>query len=139
MTNGNIKGDAVAITEKPDSLRRKVEALRKFAVGRVRQTKDVTDDYTLILDDYGSLILFTAGTDKDFTVPIDLPEGWWCDLIQLGAGTATFIPASGASVDSLTGTEETGGQYGRVRCEVVANSDGESAAAVVSGDLAPAP
>lgn len=139
MANGNIKGDAVAVTETPENLRRKVERIRRFAVGNVRQTKDLTDDYTLVLEDYGSLLLFTSATTKTITVPNSLPEGWWCDLLQLGAQTATFTAATGATVNSLTGTEETGGQYGRVRLEVVANSDGESASAVLSGDLEPAP
>jgi hypothetical protein len=131
----DIRGDAIAITEKPDSLRRKVEFLRKRAVGRVWQTREITDAVTLVLDDYGTLLKFNKGTDFDVTLPIDLPEGWWVVGIQTGAGKATFLPDTGATVESTAATDRTLAQYGRVRIDCISNSDGASAFFVVSGDV----
>src|SRR3546814_2310394 len=90
MANQGVKGDAVAITEKPDTLRRKVEFLRQRSVGGIWQTVDVTAAYTLLQSDWGSLIKYTSASDAVFTVPVDLPEGWWCGVVQLGAWRASF-------------------------------------------------
>lgn len=135
MANENVKGQAIATTEAPDSLRRKLEQLRKFAVGSTRQTKDVTDDYTLLEGDAGTRLQCTAATAKTLTAPNDLPEGWWCEIIQLGAGQFTVTAASGAAVNSTAANDRTSAQYAFARLDVVSNSDGASASYVMSGDL----
>src|SRR3546814_2307266 len=123
MANQGVKGDAVAITEKPDTLRRKVEFLRQRSVGGIWQTVDVTAAYTLLQSDWGSLIKYTSASDAVFTVPVDLPEGWWCGVVQLGAGRASFTPDTGATVNSRVATDRTLDQYSRAWVEVVSNSE----------------
>lgn len=135
MANKNVKGQAITLTEKPDSLRRKLELLRQYMVGGIRQTKDIADDYQISAIDAGVTLLCTNGSAKTLTAPNDLPEGWWCDIIQLGAGQFTVSPASGASVNSTAANDRTSAQYAKARLEVVSNSDGASASYVMSGDL----
>lgn len=135
MANEGIKGQAVTLTESQESLRRKVEQLRQFTVGRISRTQDIGDDYTLLLEDYGSTLLCTNGAAKTLTAPNDFPEGWWCDVIQLGAGQFSLSAASGASVNSTAANDRTSAQYAKARIDVVSNSDGGSAAYVMSGSL----
>lgn len=135
MANENIKGPAVTLTESQQSLRRKVELLRQFSTGRIRQTKDITDAYTLTLEDYGSRLQCTAATAKTLTAPNDLPEGWWCEIVQLGAGQFTVSADTGASVNSTAANDRTSAQYAFARLDVVSNSGGASASYVMSGDL----
>jgi hypothetical protein len=135
MANEGVKGLAVSVTEQPDQLRRKIEFLRQRSVGGIWQTKDVTDDYTPVAGDFGSLILFASATGKTITLSATLPEGWWCGLAQILAGQAIFVPGTGATVNSRAATDRTLDQYSRVWLEVVANSDGQSASYLVSGDV----
>lgn len=135
MANENVKGQAVAITEAADTLRRKVENLRQYAVGKIRQTKDISDDHTLTAGDAGVTLLCTNAMDKTLTAPNDLPEGWWCEVIQTGAGRFTLTAGSGATVNSTAANARSAAQYAKAYVDVVSNSDGVSASYVMSGDL----
>lgn len=135
MANKGAKGLAVTLTESQESLRRKVESLRQFMTGGIRQTVDITDDATLIQAWRGSRLQCTAGTAKTLTAPNDFPEGWWCEIVQLGAGQFTVSAASGASVNSTAANDRTSAQYAVARLDITGNSDGASAAYVMSGDL----
>jgi len=131
----DVRGDAISIIESPDSLRRKVEFLRKQAIRGFSQTKEITDDYEPLSEDAGSLLLFTSATDKTFTVSSGLTLGWWCGIAQLGAGRANFLPGVGATVNSRAASDRTLDQYSRVWLEVVNNADGQSASYLLSGDV----
>ncbi len=47
-------------------------------------------------------------------VPAGLPLGWWCAVIQGGAGQMTFAAAGGVIVASRQGFTKTAGQYALV-------------------------
>jgi hypothetical protein len=135
MTNSDVKGRAVSVNEEPGQLRRKFEFLRQRAIGGIWQTKNIQDDYVPLLSDMGALLLFTSATDKTFTVMNSLPEGWWCGVVQLGAGRANCVADTGATVNSRAASDRTLDQFSRIWLEIVSNSDGLSASCVISGDI----
>ena len=128
-------GPAISISESESDLRRKLQTLQLEAMARMRDSRVVTAGDTILETDRGTVLRFSDGVDGTITLPIDLPEDWRCEMLQLGAGRPTIAPALGANVNALGGTARIVGQYGRVVIEVVSNTTGVAASAVVSGDV----
>lgn len=62
-------------------------------------TKTITaTTYTLLDDDHGYVLLFSAATDIAVTVPAGLPDDFYCGVVPTGLGAVTLGPASGVSL-----------------------------------------
>lgn len=66
-----------------------------------------TSNYTLALSDSGKMIEMNVGTANNLTVPADntvnFPIGMSIDILQVGAGQTTIVPASGVTINRSTG------------------------------------
>lgn len=67
--------------------------------------------YTLSISDYGKVLTFDNSSPVLVTVPIDLPIGFACEIIQIGAGLVTVSPAGGVSLNSFQARVSLAGQY----------------------------
>lgn len=92
------------------------------------------DDYTLTIADLNRCVPIDSGSGEVVTLPEDLPIGFECDVVRLGTGTVTFNTAGGASFVAKTSHDEVGPRYGRVKVLVIANSGGNAAVYLISGD-----
>ena len=74
-----------------------------------------TSNYTLTLEDAGTLITMNAETDLTLTIPaggtINFPIGTEIEVAQFGAGKVTISPESGVTLYSLDGALSLAGQY----------------------------
>jgi hypothetical protein len=70
--------------------------------------------YTWRAEANGLTLVFIAGSAITFTVPVGLPIGMTSKVIQLGAGTITFVAGSGVALNSATGMFTTSAQYAEV-------------------------
>ena len=74
-----------------------------------------TSNYTLTLEDAGTLITMNAETDLTLTIPasstVDFPFGTEIEIAQFGAGKVTISPESGVTLYSLDGALSLAGQY----------------------------
>ena len=74
-----------------------------------------TSNYTLTLEDAGTLITMNAETDLTLTIPasstVDFPFGTEIEIAQFGAGKVTISPESGVTLLSLDGALSLAGQY----------------------------
>jgi len=88
-----------------------------------------TADFTLTAADSGSVIVVNSATTVTITVPSTLSAGFYCQIIQQGAGQVNVV-GSGVSVTSALGTfsRTTGSSIG-----IMLTS---STAAFLSGDTA---
>lgn len=74
----------------------------------------ITNSGNLTLDSSynGKMILSNNASAITYTVPLDLPNGFSCSVLQNGTGITTFDGASGVSVNSYGGLKQIAGQYG---------------------------
>lgn len=128
-------GASIAINETERALRSKLQILQREAVARMWDSRTIAAGETLLEEDRGALLHFSDAVDGSITLPNDLPQDWYCGMIQLGAGRPTIAPDLLSTVNALGGTARIVGQYGRIWIEVMSNPDGASASAVVSGDV----
>lgn len=72
--------------------------------------------YTLVLADRGKLITCSNASANTVTVPqnssVALPIGSVITVMQLGAGTTSFVQGTGATIISRGGLLNLAGQYG---------------------------
>lgn len=90
--------------------------------------------YTVQTSDAGKSIPFTNGSAVTVTLPNSMPVGFYIEGLQLGAGKVTFSAASGATLQNRQTQYSIGGQYGGVSLRVTANSSGNAAVWVLTGD-----
>lgn len=93
-----------------------------------------TASYTLTSGDNNKVLRFTNSGNVVLTLPNNIPEGFTVAVIQAGAGTVTFTPASGATVYSRAGFTKTAGQHAIMSLLVSSNSSGTVAGYNLSGD-----
>jgi len=101
-------------------------------------TEDVTGtSYTLGSDDLGKRKRTTDAGDVTVTLPKTFAQGFSVLVCQAGLGRITFAAESGATLNNREGYSKTAGQWSEISLTVDSNSDGSSAAWVLSGDCAP--
>ena len=61
-------------------------------------------------DDLGKTLYYTGAGNITLTIPAGLVPGWWCRVVQGGAGKVTFA-GSGVTVSGKQGHLSTGGQW----------------------------
>ena len=68
---------------------------------------------TTVLQDYhnNTTITSTYGGAVSLIAPANLPAGFSCDVVQVGAGKVSCVAGSGATVNGLAGATGTSGQY----------------------------
>lgn len=121
----------VSPVEEKANFRRKVEQIRKAAIGGVSVVKEgISGAYTPNIDDSGQLHQFNDASDQSWTLPTTFPQGWWIEIEQIAAGRPTFTGAN-----ALGGVARISGQWGKVTLEVISNDNGSSATWMVSGDV----
>jgi hypothetical protein len=67
--------------------------------------------YTVSRTDWGRTITLNNVGAITVTLPAGLPAGFWCQMIQLGAGQVTLQAGAGATLNALTGALRLSGQY----------------------------
>lgn len=60
--------------------------------------------------DLGETLYYTGAGNITLTIPAGLVPGWWCRVVQGGAGKVTFA-GSGVTVSGKQGQLSTGGQW----------------------------
>jgi len=60
--------------------------------------------------DNGETLYYTGASNITLTIPAGLVAGWWCRVVQGGAGKVTFA-GSGVTVSGKQGNLSTGGQW----------------------------
>lgn len=75
-----------------------------------------TGNYTLTPDDNGAIVCINSGTGKTVTVAATLPIGFWCSVIQMGAGQVTFATSS-TTINNRQSHTKTNAQHARVVLE----------------------
>jgi hypothetical protein len=95
--------------------------------------------YIIVDNDLGKILEIDTASAVTLTLPNDMPQGFFCDVVQAGAGVITFSPESGAVLYNRQGHDETAGQWAVTRIYVTKNSGspaGLTAEWVLSGDTA---
>jgi hypothetical protein len=62
-----------------------------------------TGNYTLTENDSKGVVIINSNSNVTVTVPGTLPTGFFCQIIQKGAGTVTVSGASGVTIQSANG------------------------------------
>ncbi len=86
------------------------EAARRTRQIRVNQQTGTT--YTFVVADNDRIVEFTSATAVTATVPSDLPAGWNCVVVQIGAGKVTFAAGGGSTVNSANSKLGISARYG---------------------------
>lgn len=74
--------------------------------------KAITGDYTLLAsDDLYSIKVNNGSTPVTITVPLGLPENFFCGFTQKGTGDVTFVGSVGASITNPIGLKIKGQGY----------------------------
>ena len=97
---------------------------------------DLAGNYTLAASDAGKTLRFTGASAATLTLPNNLPQGFLCSVVQVGAGQITFTASAGANRRNRQSHSKTAGQWAVCQLQVQANSGGSSADYVLSGDTA---
>jgi hypothetical protein len=113
---------ALAITEESRSLK----ASTNFQTGTT---------YTLAAADNGKVIDLSNASGITVTLPNSLAVGFYCTLVQSGAGQVTLSPDSGAVIRSRQTHTKTAGQYAAIGLFVRSNA-GSAANYILTGDTA---
>lgn len=95
-----------------------------------------TAAYTLAPIQANHFHTVTSGSGVVVTVPNNLPAGFHVRIMQNGAGQVTITAASGTTLLKTALTTKTLSQNAVVTLVVISNTDGVSAKAVLTGDLA---
>jgi hypothetical protein len=98
--------------------------------------KSVTNaTYTVLPADSGQIIYLNRATAQTITVGKNLPAGFRCHFVQIGAGQATFAAESGATQRVVSASPTTDRQFAVVELQVHANSTGAAADYTLRGGL----
>lgn len=92
--------------------------------------------YTLLLEDWSRLIDHAHGSAITVQLPKSLPAGWECFYQPAGTGIPTFVPELGAFLNNADGHNKARTRWSCVHLRVRANTDGNSADWVLTGDTA---
>ena len=84
---------------------------------------DANTTRTLAATDQGRTIRFTSSTAVSVSVPATLPDGWWCRILQFGAGKVTPAGTLGATVRGPQNQVATGHQFSTVTISKVATNE----------------
>ena len=100
-----------------------------------QEVKTVTaTTYTALLTDNRRKIVFNNAAGITFTLPNNLPAGWECAFVQLGAGQVTVV-VTGGNLRSRASHNKTAGQYAQAYLFVASNA-GTAPEVLLGGDTA---
>lgn len=129
LINGNTADLSTLTTIDKTNLVAAVNELRSTSA-RYNSIDNKTANYTLVLGDEGKLITVTSASARTVSLPTAHPIGATVDIAQMGAGSVTLAPGSGATVNA-TPSAVTRAQYSVVTAIKVT-----ATAWLVVGDLA---
>jgi hypothetical protein len=89
--------------------------------------------YTLQASDAGKIVEVSNASAITVTLPNSLVQGFYCTVVQTGAGQITFSPAGGATLSSFDGFTKTAGNKAAVNFYVTTNAGGSSAVYIMQG------
>ena len=87
---------------------------------------------TLTDSDHGQFLAFSAAGAVTLTVPVGLRPGFFCWVLQAGAGTVTPTSASGVTINQHGAVTGTAAQWAVIRL----TNTGVADVYVMSGDMA---
>lgn len=91
-----------------------------------------TSNYTVAATDRGVILAGNSSSPLTFTLPATLPVGFFCYVVQYGAGSVIFSSTSGL-LRNVYNFSTVGGQYNLVTLYVISNSGGNTAEWVLIG------
>ena len=104
-------------------------------LNKIYEIADATTTRTLSATvDMFATIRFSSSSVVAVTLPNSLPKGFFCTIVQGGAGQVQFTAGSGATLQNRQGNTATYGRYAVVTLEVTENSGGSSAVYILAGD-----
>lgn len=92
--------------------------------------------YTLASSDCGKTITFNNASPITVTLPNSLSAGFWCNVIQTGAGQVTLSAGSGATMNNYDAFTKLAGQKAMATIIVESNSGGSAAVYYTQGRMA---
>jgi hypothetical protein len=102
-----------------------------------------TSGFTLDLNDVSKTILLNTSSTMNLTIPanssVAIPIGFKYDLIEIGSGVTTFVPASGVTINSKNGQMFIDEQYGQVTLLKVAENSWIAYGDIYEGASTPTP
>ena len=93
----------------------------------------VTAPYTITAADSGKILIVNSATAVTLTTATTLPAGFYCEIIQKGAGRATIAGGSGVTINNASGT----GKLTRVVNSAIGLIMESATVGYVTGDSAP--
>lgn len=93
--------------------------------------------YTLTLADNGKIVELSHTAAIAVTLPNNLPQGFNCVLVQVGAGQPTLSAAAGVvAIRHRQGHTKLAGQWAQAGLYIRANANGSTAEYAFAGDTA---
>jgi len=92
--------------------------------------------YDLVASDDGKVITLNNAAAVTVNLPNNLPVGFQCMCVQLGAGQVGFSPGVSVTLRQRQTQYKIAGQYGIVSLMVLANAGGSAAVYYLAGDTA---
>lgn len=97
--------------------------------------RETASSYTFVIGDTGRIKELEDGTGVDAILDRDMPQGFACTVVQMGAGTINFLPETGATLVNRQSHAASAGQYAECTLYVSENA-GSAAVWVLGGDTA---
>jgi hypothetical protein len=89
---------------------------------------------TISANDIEAILQSSDAGDVTYTLPRNLPVGFYCYIEQGGAGVITCAAGTGATLVNRQSFVKTAGQYALISLHVRANPGGQSAVWALNGD-----
>lgn len=102
---------------------------------RGKITRQTGTSYTLLASDAGGIVELENASLITLTLPNDLPKGFCCTVVQIGAGQVSFSAASGGTLTNRSSHSASAGA-GAFCGVYVSTNTGTDAAWMLGGDTA---
>jgi hypothetical protein len=91
--------------------------------------------YTLVATDIGKIVECSNAAAITVTLPNSLSQGFYCTVVQTGAGQVTLSAAGGATLNNYDTFAKTAGQYAALNLYVTTNGTGSTAVYIAQGRM----
>lgn len=118
----------------PQEAQLEMQDLIRTMFGGILPIVEITDDVTLSVTHYGSMVQVNKATDVTVTLPADAPRGASIIFDQVGVGLILFVADTGATMVNRQDFDSSAGADALMNAYVRSNPDGASAAWVIGGD-----
>lgn len=91
--------------------------------------------YTIDASDAGKIVELSNASAITVTLPNSLPQGFYCTLVQTGAGQVSLSAAGGATLNNFDIFTKLAGQYAALNLYVTTNGTGSTAVYIAQGRM----